>query len=460
MQHVYSRDLPELTNIIDDIVFPDPITAKDLDDIRESIQLIIENFMQDNFLEYRYEDFPNRLYNHIHSVLENIELVSNINVEDFINEGIYLYMNLIIIPRSIDNPNQISPRNRRDVNQRLKILRDKDNHEQGTKEWFEFRWKHITASSAWKSFESEKTVNQLLYSKCLPISSKKYGLNVTSATHHGHKYEPLSTMIYEHDNNTEIEEFGCLEHDTISFLAASPDGINVDPTSKKYGRLLEIKNPVSRKIKGTPKKEYWVQMQLQMAVIGFHICDFLETQFKEYESEEEFLSDGDYTRTAKNNRKGVIICFNDGNGPIYKYSPLDMAKKECEQWIEEQIEENSHLSWIKNSYWKLDDYSCISVRFNPEWFDKALPILTKTWNDILMYRKNGYKHLKPTSRPRKPKKNPPTVLQQLRSNIIKIRTESFDNTKIATNNQIEQSDEQSDKQSDKQSDEQSDEQLG
>ena len=236
MRQVYNDELPALTNIIDTFEFPDPITAQDLEDIRESIQLIIGNFMQDNFLEYRYEDFPSRLYNHVYSVLENIELVSDINVDDFINEVIYLYVNLVIIPQSTDAPSQNAPRNRRDGSQRLKVLREKGNHDQGTKEWFEFRWKHITASSAWKSFESEKTLNQLLYSKCLPISSKKYGLNVTSATHHGHKYEPLSTQIYELENNTEIEEFGCLEHDTIPFLAASPDGININPTSKKYGR--------------------------------------------------------------------------------------------------------------------------------------------------------------------------------------------------------------------------------
>ena len=122
MQQVYNDELPALTNIIDTFEFPDPITAQDLEDIRESIQLIIGNFMQDNFIEYRYEDFPSRLYNHVYSVLENIELVSDINMEDFINEGIYLYMNLVIIPRSIDDPNQISPRNRRDVSQRLKVL--------------------------------------------------------------------------------------------------------------------------------------------------------------------------------------------------------------------------------------------------------------------------------------------------------------------------------------------------
>ena len=434
MQAIYDNDLPLLTNIIDTFKLPDPITSQDLEDIRESIQLIIENYMQDNFLEYRCENFPMILYNHIYSVLENIELISDINVEDFISEGIYLYMNLIIVPRSIDNPDQISPRNRRDVSSRLKTLREKEQPEQRTAEWFKFRWRHITASSAWKAFESEKTLNQLLYSKCLPQNSKTRGLNITSATHHGHKYEPLSIIIYENENDTEIEEFGCLEHDDISFIAASPDGINVKPNSKKYGRLIEVKNPVSRKIKGIPKKEYWVQMQLQMAVTQLHVCDFLETQFKEYENEEQFLTDGTYSRTADGNRKGIIICFNDGKGPVYKYPPLDLDKEEYEEWIDTQIEENSHLSWIKNSYWKLEEYSCITVRFNTEWFEKALPIFTTIWNNILMYRKEGYQHLKPSKRKRKIKKPLPTLLQQLQQRIIKVRTESFDNTKISANN--------------------------
>ena len=283
-----------------------------------------------------------------------------------------------------------------------------------------------------------KTLNQLLYSKCLPISSKKYGLNVTSATHHGHKYEPLSTQIYEIENDTEIEEFGCLEHDTIPFLAASPDGINVDPTSKKYGRLLEIKNPVSRQIKGIPKKEYWVQMQLQMAVIqDFTSVIFLKHNLKNMRQKKNSFRMATIPEHLMAKERVLSSVLMMEKVPIYKYPPLDLDKKECEQWIEEQIEENSHLSWIKNSYWKLDNYSCISVRFNPEWFEQALPILTKTWNDILKYRETGYAHLKPNVRKRKPKKRQPTLLQQFQNNIIKIRTESFDNTKI-TNNQVEQ----------------------
>ena len=61
--------------------------------------------------------------------------------------------------------------------------------------------------------------------------------------HHGNKYEDVSIMFYEHKYNTKIRDYGCIQHDTYKFLGASPDGINVEPNSELYGRMLEIKNP-------------------------------------------------------------------------------------------------------------------------------------------------------------------------------------------------------------------------
>ena len=49
-----------------------------------------------------------------------------------------------------------------------------------------------------------------------------------------------------------------------TFYLASPDGINIKADSPYYGRAVEIKNPVSREITGIPKKDYWIQMQIQM----------------------------------------------------------------------------------------------------------------------------------------------------------------------------------------------------
>ena len=125
-----------------------------------------------------------------------------------------------------------------------------------TGEWYEFRRNLLTASNLWKAIDSESMRNSLILEKCKPINKKKTNsVNINSPFHQGHKYEPLSILMYEYMYNTKIGEFGCIRHDTIPFLGASPDGINIDRKNKRYGRLLEIKNPVSdRLLNGIPKK--------------------------------------------------------------------------------------------------------------------------------------------------------------------------------------------------------------
>ena len=58
-------DLPPLGNILDSFQLVEITNSKDIEDIRESIQLIIENFMEDNILIQRYKDFESQLYLHI-----------------------------------------------------------------------------------------------------------------------------------------------------------------------------------------------------------------------------------------------------------------------------------------------------------------------------------------------------------------------------------------------------------
>ena len=43
--------------------------------------------------------------------------------------------------------------------------------------------------------------------------NKKQSVNIHSAFHNGHKYEPLSIMHYESDFNTKVGEFGCMKHE-------------------------------------------------------------------------------------------------------------------------------------------------------------------------------------------------------------------------------------------------------
>ena len=252
--------------------------------------------------------------------------------------------------------------------------------DQKTPEWYVFRHEHITASNAWKAMSSQANKNQLIYEKCLPMNTEKFKptLNENSLTW-GHKYEPLSTKMYELKMNTQVKEFGCIEHPVYKFLAASPDGIVVGENN--YGRMLEIKNVVSRVIDGCPKKEYYVQMQLQMEVCNLDECDFVETKFVEYDGYQQFMED----ETDKD--KGIISVFIEDNKFIYVYMPFG---SNIDEWVTAQPElETETRKWFKNIYWKLDVFSCVLVKRNKEWFSVAINYLGDLWKTVCEERQTG-----------------------------------------------------------------------
>jgi len=167
--------------------------------------------------------------------------------------------------------------------------------------------------------------------------------------------------------------------------------------------LVEVKNPVSRKLTGIPKKDYWIQMQHQMEVCDLNECDFLETIFKSYENEEAFMNDGTFTKTADGKRKGIMIRFYDNKEPIYEYAPLNLSKNDFDVWYNETMEKNKELTWIENIYWYLEDISIVLVTRNRKWYNAALPKMIETWETIVKERKEGYDHRKPNKRVKKPK---------------------------------------------------------
>ena len=218
--------------------------------------------------------------------------------------------------------------------------------------------------------------------------------------------------------DTKIGEFGCIKHKEIEYLAASPDGINIKKNNKRFMRALEVINPSSdRIINGIPKKDYWVQMQLQMECCDLPECDFLETRFKEYENEEEFEKDGSFNLTKEGKMKGIIINFYSSEGPIYKYMPFNYSREEYEKWYNKCLDENKELTWIRNIYWRLDEHSCVLVLRNKKWFAVVKDKFKKMWEIILKERKTGYEHRKPKKRVKKRKDD---------NIIIKVRTESFE----------------------------------
>lgn len=275
--------------------------------------------------------------------------------------------------------------------------------EQRTEEWYLFRHKYLTASSIWKAFGSDSSRNQLIYSKCAPMDVKRYSnVNIDSPMHWGHKYEYVTLQWYQHNYNTIISDFGCIPHSTYSYIAASPDGINTDETSTRYGRMVEVKNIVNREITGIPKQDYWIQMQIQMEVCDLDECDFVETRFKEYEDIEEFERDGTYTLTADGKSKGVCMLFIDNNHqPIYEYSPWASDKECIQTWSHDIMSRHEDKTWLKNIYWKLDEVNVVFVERNKLWFEHAVPILQEIWNIIEVERVSGYEHRSPKKRVKK-----------------------------------------------------------
>ena len=429
----YFSDLPPLKDIFDEL---EPnnyveLNEQDIEDFKESIQYFIADYIDTHIESYKKKEFETTMFQDLCKLIR--KTYSDMFIEDYFKDyteyeytvwdAIQIYLHKNNAFRSYCNTNIIDKPDVESIKKKLKSYENMEQPEQQSKEWFEFRREGLSASDLYKALDTQAKQNQLILSKCLPIDfNKKFSTNINSACHNGHRYEPLSIMHYEKDFNTIVGEFGCIRHSKYKFLRASPDGINIDPKNPRYGRLVEVKNPTSRELDGIPEKAYWVQMQLQMEVWDLNECDFLETVFKEYENEEAFKNDGDsFTHRENKMRKGIVIQFFHNSKPHYEYPPVDISEKEFNEWYDEILESNKEMTYIKNIYWYLQDYSCVLVPRNKKWFNHVLPKLQDLWNTVLKERHTGYEHRRPKSN-RKKKENKVDPPQNI---VIKIRTESF-----------------------------------
>jgi putative phage-type endonuclease len=440
MNITYINELEELENIIDNII-PEEyplffIEEENTIDFIEAALELMNIYIEENPTAVSEPDFYECFVDSIKELFfiqfeEHIYLNEDVedDMNDILDDAFNIYFETFYQGRSEsivsnnesnnesnnDSNNESNNDSNNEINNinnsnqiKIEYLRTLPQPVQRTPEWYLFRHNLITASNAYKAFESQSTVNQLIYEKCQPLkmNDDKFSMvNVNSTFHWGQKYEPLSVQIYEHIYNTKIEDFGCIQHNTYKFLGASPDGINVDLKSPLYGRMLEIKNIVNREITGIPKKEYWIQTQLQMEVCDLDECDFLETKFTEYQNFSEFCNDGK-EKTEKGEFKGIIMYFSTKEGrPFYLYKPLQITDyTEIDNWEEKMIEkyESEHnMLWIKNHYWKLVKLSCVLILRNKKWFQDNILQLEKVWNIILKERETGYEHRAPVKRVKK-----------------------------------------------------------
>lgn len=423
--NINKNDAEELTSIIlsliEDLIISDPMILI-TPDYQEHI---IDNIT--NLINIQFEDVYGNPFDHY----------THTRLNKLIKESLEIYYLLFTPKRSYGNSFIRKKPNIRKMENKILYLSGIPQPNQLTDEWYIFRHKYLTASSIWKVFSTQGSRNQLIYNKCKPLDTKKYkGFSTDSPMHWGHKYEPLSIYWYEHNYHTKVSDFGCIPHRHIEFIAASPDGINTCNNSERYGRMLEVKNIVNRVITGIPKMEYWIQMQVQMEVCELNECDFLETRFKEYATEEEFYKDGDtFQKTKDNKHKGIILYFVKDGQAFYEYAPFMCSKEEFIKWETKKMVENENITWIQNIYWNLEEISCVLILRNKTWFSGALPMLKEFWSIIQQEKHSDYEHRAPKKRDKtkispnlKPSKciiNIDTL--SLEGNVIKNETQSTKN---------------------------------
>jgi putative phage-type endonuclease len=308
------------------------------------------------------------------------------------------------------------------LKKQIEFLKNQPQPQQRTDEWYEFRNNLMTASNMYKIFGSPSQYNSFICEKCKPPQIYNY-VNTESTLHWGQKYEPLTVKLYESIYDTTVEEFGCIQHSKYKCIGASPDGITTG--KNHYGRMVEVKNIVNRKITGIPLEAYWIQMQIQMEVCDLNYCDFIETRFKECETMDEWKN--------KKQTKGVILSSNKYtentfSTPTYEYyiysvnientnenisafiNTNDRVEKECEENDENEEDTfinkytkkttentNEHTS-VNVIWWYLDEMSCVLVQRNKEWFQSSILRILDTWDIILKERKEGFEHRQPKKR--------------------------------------------------------------
>ena len=377
------------------------VKGLDIEFLLKVVSTMVE-FIDENILQLMYTDLYESVYDYSLELMENEYIDSNIleniyslskeeskrMLENYLNMGLSFVFKYVIPKRSYKKSYVRSNKiNYVKIDNQLEKLKSIIQPEQRSDEWYIFRKSTLTASNIWKVFVSDYSQTQLILEKCEPLDINKFKVtNTNSPLHWGQKYEPVSILYYEYIHKTKVSEFGCIPHEHYSYIAASPDGIICDGTSNLFGRMLEIKNVVSREITGIPKMEYWIQMQLQMEVCDLNECDFLETKFIQYDTEEEYREDN------KIEYKGVILQYLKDDSPYYVYAPImlnNLDSEEYRRWEDEEKEKNKDLQLITRLYWKLVKISCVLVLRNKFWFKKVQPMIENFWNNLVEERESG-----------------------------------------------------------------------
>jgi putative phage-type endonuclease len=295
---------------------------------------------------------------------------------------------------------------------------------QRTPEWYAQRKGMVTAS------DGATALGENPYEDLFRFIFKKCGLDDQFSdsvhTHHGKKYEDVATMVYEGRYNTKVKLFGLLGHPSGKKIGASPDAICSEKKldGKGYcrlvGRMVEIKCPITRKIKFEGKVDgdicphyYWVQVQLQLQCCSLDDCDFWQVKLNEM-TREEYLAEVDM-KTGRSKKTGLemgcIIQLMDPEerkkqypcvfGAKYIYPErCDMNPAALEKWEKSELArvaaagpdgieiDDGRYEYDRTLYWKVETALCTLIPRDDKWFEEKYPKIERTWAYVEWFREH------------------------------------------------------------------------
>jgi len=265
--------------------------------------------------------------------------------------------------------------------QALNYLLNLPKVEQRSKEWFLLRETRLTASDLAQAMNKGKFGNRsdLLMKKAFPSSKP---LDMVPPLKWGVMFEEMGMRCYQQvKNNVKIHEFGLILHDTIDCFGASPDGIT------ETCIMVEMKCPYSRKFNGEIPEQYIIQIQGQLATCKLKECDYVECYMIVYDhiSEYEMM-------IKETDKHGIILEYTKDGNYVYEYSPPNKTASECIEWGHEtfrQLKQNTSLSFVKMTPWKLNHMFIKRVPFDKDLWDKCVPKIYEFWNDTMSLREKG-----------------------------------------------------------------------
>ena len=214
---------------------------------------------------------------------------------------------------------------------------------QRSPEWYSKKTQILTSTqiSSVLHLNSHHSYAELLKNQ-LDITSKNEPMILTSKNIQeidpltwGTILEPIAIQHLEQTTQKPVGILGLKIHDTISYLGASPDGVQI-VNSKP--RLIEIKCPKKRQITYRVPIEYWVQVQIGMEV--WNVDEALYCEYK-FDITNESPTTTDLTVTYGQLSKGIYWMYQDS------WTYLIHRDREWFNRVRPQIEKFYHLKFDK-----------------------------------------------------------------------------------------------------------------